>query len=122
LRACVGENRVERYFRSDGDVGVATELAITDLARFRAYIQAAQEALVADDVVLAIRHFTNAQALYGGSLLMDMPPCGYEVLAKAVDRSFASLQSRLIELRAAHADLSVVSRPFDDLQKLRVNE
>lgn len=104
LRRCLPESRVDLYFRSEGrDVVLRNDLAVTDLARFRSYVEAAREAMTAQRLERAAEAYEAARSLYRGPLIVEPATAEHEAIAHEVDESFNEIQRHLTALRRLHA-------------------
>lgn len=106
LRRCLPESRVDLYFQADGrDIVLRNDLAITDLSRFLAHVNAARDAMTAQRLDRAIDAYEAARVLYRGPLIADPPTAAHEAIARAVDDAFNEVLRHLTALRRFGADV-----------------
>ncbi len=100
LRRVLQSSRADLYFQTDGrDITLRNDLAVTDLARFRAFVQAAREAMSAQLLDKAVDAYEAARAAYRGPLIADPPTPPHEAVAREIDESFNEVQRHLTALR-----------------------
>ncbi len=118
LRAVVGEECTEAYFRSDDDLCVALQNVITDVAEFQGHVNAARAGYAQRANRYASFHLERARELYRGELLVGMPQCGHEELAAELRRTFGEL---LHLLRTMPLERGPLTFPGDETLEIRAS-
>ena len=106
IAVIVGYDNIDRYFSTQGEIGVNLTNAVLDIRRFTAHITDGDQELDRSNIREAIAHYRAAENLYSGELLSgDYPEPWYAARAAMYRALYVGALERLADLHAEIGDL-----------------